>query len=92
MHDFKVGEAKAVMRDTAALQKEKQRVRLCEPGLPSCCRRQTAQPRKQHSKGSTVSGSSQSTLRIAFPACRGNCIVLLVQGTCLQLKTGPLQQ
>ena len=76
------------MRDTAALQKEMQRVRHCEPGLPSCCRRQTVQPCKQHSRGTTVSSSSQSTLRMALLACRGNCTVPRVQGTRLQLQTG----
>ena len=80
------------MRDSAILQKESQGVRHYEPGLPSCCRLQTAQPCKQHNRGGTFSSRRQSTSRMALPACRGNCTVPGVQRTRLQLKAGPLHQ
>ena len=80
------------MRHTAFLQKGSRGVRRYEPGLPSCCRQQTVQLCTQHSRGSTASSSSQSTLRMALPVCGGNCTVPRVQGTCLLLETGPPRQ
>lgn len=74
------------------MQKANPGVRRYEPGLPSCCRQQTAQPCKQRGRGSTVSSSSQSTLRMALPACRGNCTIPRVQGMRLLLRTGLLHQ